>query len=429
MSKVFPKLAKILTMAAKEGGPDPESNAKLRMAIANAKAENLPKDNIDAAIKRAAAKDAQDIVEVNYEGKGPHGVLLFIECATDNSNRSVTNIKTYFNKNGGQMAPSGSLDFLFSRKAAVEFALIPGMDLEEIEFALIDGGLEELIEEDGDAIANVFNSTAHLINFQPNGQDTLSRLVSGEKIANIDVIVNPDYVPPTPEPSPTPTPVELASPAPTITPTATATETVTDTTATPIPTPAPKVETPKVETPKVEAPKVDAPKVAAPKAEVKSIDKAPVAHVKVAPIVAPVVTPVVAPIKGKSAPVKELVKVEPLKIVKPEPIKPEPIKLKTDSEPVKAIAPSLTPSTEKAPSAIAPSTAPSNAPPHRKDYLKDIGFTQKKVFSSHKTEVPTTPEDAAVTTPEAKATENAPVLTDLSATTSTPIKVLTKSSN
>jgi YebC/PmpR family DNA-binding regulatory protein len=149
MSKVFPKLAKILTMAAKEGGPDPESNAKLRMAIANAKAENLPKDNIDAAIKRAAAKDAQDIVEVNYEGKGPHGVLLFIECATDNSNRSVTNIKTYFNKNGGQMAPSGSLDFLFSRKAAVEFALIPGMDLEEIEFALIDGGLEELIEEDG----------------------------------------------------------------------------------------------------------------------------------------------------------------------------------------------------------------------------------------------------------------------------------------
>jgi YebC/PmpR family DNA-binding regulatory protein len=149
MSKVFPKLAKILTMAAKEGGPDPESNAKLRMAIANAKAENLPKDNIDAAIKRAAAKDAQDIVEVNYEGKGPHGVLLFIECATDNSNRSVTNIKTYFNKNGGQMVPSGALEFLFSRKAVVEFALIPGMDLEEIEFALIDGGLEELIEEDG----------------------------------------------------------------------------------------------------------------------------------------------------------------------------------------------------------------------------------------------------------------------------------------
>jgi hypothetical protein len=274
----------------------------------------------------------------------------------------------------------------------------------------------ELIEEDGDAIANVFNSTAHLIDFQPNGQDTLSRLVSGEKIANIDAIVNPDYVPPTPEPSPTPTPVELASPTPTITPT----EAVTDPTAVPNPTPAPKVEETKVE---------------APKAEVKSIDKAPVAPVKVAPdaiapvvapIVAPVVAPVVAPIKGKSAPVKELVKVEPLKIVKP-----EPIKLKTDSEPVKAIAP-ITPSTEKSPSAIAPSnapsTAPSNAPPQRKDYLKDIGFTQKKVFSSHKTEVPTTPENSAVAAPEAKVTENTPVLTDLSATTSTPIKVLTKSS-
>jgi YebC/PmpR family DNA-binding regulatory protein len=148
MSKVFPKMAKLITMAAKEGGPDPMTNAKLRLAISNAKAENLPKDNIDAAIKRAAAKDAQDIVEVNYEGKGPHGVLVFVECATDNSNRSVTNVKTYFNKNGGQMVPSGSLEFLFSRKTAVEFQLIPGMDLEEIELALIDGGLEELEVED-----------------------------------------------------------------------------------------------------------------------------------------------------------------------------------------------------------------------------------------------------------------------------------------
>jgi YebC/PmpR family DNA-binding regulatory protein len=148
MSKVFPKMAKLITMAAKDGGPDPMTNAKLRLAIANAKAENLPKDNIEAAIKRASAKDAQDIVEVNYEGKGPHGVLLFIECATDNSNRSVTNIKTYLNKNGGQMVPSGSLEFLFSRKAAVEFIRTPEMDLEEIELALIDAGLEELVVDD-----------------------------------------------------------------------------------------------------------------------------------------------------------------------------------------------------------------------------------------------------------------------------------------
>ena len=148
MSKVFPKMANLITMAAKEGGADPFTNAKLRLAIANAKAENLPKENIDAAIKRASAKDAQDIVEVNYEGKGPHGVLIFVECATDNSNRSVTNIKTHFNKNGGQMVPSGSLEFLFSRKTAIEFPLTPGMNLEEIELELIDGGLEEIVVED-----------------------------------------------------------------------------------------------------------------------------------------------------------------------------------------------------------------------------------------------------------------------------------------
>ena len=266
----------------------------------------------------------------------------------------------------------------------------------------------ELIEEDGDAIANVFNSTAHLIDFQPNGLDTLSRLVSGEKIVNIDVIVNPDYVPPTPEPSPTP--IEPVSPAPTTTPAPTATEAVTETTTAPSPTPEPKVE--------------------APKAEVKPIDKAPVTVVPVkvtpeaiSPIVVPTVAPIVAPTKATPAPVKESVKVEPIKLIKPEPIKPAPIKSKASSEPVKAIAPSpsLTPSTEKSPSAIAPSAAP----PVKKDYLKGIGFTQKKVFSSHKTEVPPTPESSAVKTPDAKAMENAPVLTDLSATTSTPIKVLT----
>lgn len=149
MSKVFPKLAKLITMAAKDGGPDPETNAKLRLAIANAKAENLPKDNIDAAIKRAAAKDAQDIVEVQYEGKGPHGVLIYVECATDNTNRSVTNVKTHFNKNGGQMVPSGSLEFLFQRKSVIEFPRLADMNLEEIELNLIDAGLEELTEEDG----------------------------------------------------------------------------------------------------------------------------------------------------------------------------------------------------------------------------------------------------------------------------------------
>jgi YebC/PmpR family DNA-binding regulatory protein len=149
MSKVFPKLAKSITLAAKNGGPDPETNAPLRVAINNAKAQNLSRENIEAAIKRAAGKDASEIMEVSYEGKGPHGSLFFIECATDNSNRSVTNMKTIFNKNNGQLVNSGSLDFMFSRKSVIEFPVPPGGNLEELELELIDAGLEELEVEDG----------------------------------------------------------------------------------------------------------------------------------------------------------------------------------------------------------------------------------------------------------------------------------------
>jgi YebC/PmpR family DNA-binding regulatory protein len=149
MSKVFPKLAKSITLAAKNGGPDPESNAPLRVAINNAKAQNLSRENIEAAIKRAAGKDASEIMEVSYEGKGPHGSLFFIDCATDNSNRSVTNMKTIFNKNNGQLVNSGSLDFMFSRKTVIEFPAPADRNLEELELELIDAGLEELEVEDG----------------------------------------------------------------------------------------------------------------------------------------------------------------------------------------------------------------------------------------------------------------------------------------
>lgn len=144
MSKLFPKLAKTITVAAKEGGTDPEMNSTLRTAILNAKAQNMPKDNIEAAIKRASGKDALDISEVNYEGKGPHGVLIFIECATDNGTRTVANIKSYFNKNGGQLLTNGSLEFMFDRKAVFEFEKGDDTDLEELELSLIDHGLEEL---------------------------------------------------------------------------------------------------------------------------------------------------------------------------------------------------------------------------------------------------------------------------------------------
>ena len=149
MSKVFPKLAKAIQLAAREGGGDPTMNSKLRTAIQNAKAENMPKDNIDNAIKRATGKDAQTLQEVTFEGKGPHGVLVFVECTTDNNNRTLANIKSYFNKAGGNFVPSGSLEFMFSRKAFFEFFKKGDLDLEELELSLIDGGLEEIEENDG----------------------------------------------------------------------------------------------------------------------------------------------------------------------------------------------------------------------------------------------------------------------------------------
>ena len=151
MSRTFPKLGKAITVAAREGVPDPEMNAKLRTAIQNAKAQNMPKDNIEAAIKRASGKDAENFVEINYEGKGPHGVLIFIECATDNSTRTVANVKMYFNKSGGGLVPTGSLEFMFSRKAVFEFQKKNGVNIEDLELELIDAGLEE-IEENEDTI-------------------------------------------------------------------------------------------------------------------------------------------------------------------------------------------------------------------------------------------------------------------------------------
>jgi len=149
MSRIFPKLGKLITIAAKEGGEDPDMNPKLRTAILNAKAQNMPKDNIEAAIKRASGKDAADITEVTYEGKGPHGVLLFVECATDNPTRTVANVKSYFNKLGGQLVQNGSLEFMFSRKSVFEFEKKDEMNLEELELELIDAGLEELEENEG----------------------------------------------------------------------------------------------------------------------------------------------------------------------------------------------------------------------------------------------------------------------------------------
>lgn len=167
MSRTFPKLAKAITVAAREGVPDPDMNAKLRTAIQNAKAQNMPKDNIEAAIKRASGKDAENYVEVNYEGKGPHGVLVFVECATDNTTRTVANVKMYFNRAGGTIVPTGSLEFMFSRKAVFEFPKTEGLNIEELELELIDAGLEDIEEVDDTVYAYAdytdFGSMSHAL--------------------------------------------------------------------------------------------------------------------------------------------------------------------------------------------------------------------------------------------------------------------------
>lgn len=148
MSKLFPKLAKAITIAAKSGA-DPELNAKLRAAILNAKAQNLPKDNIEAAIKRASGKDT-DLSEVAYEAKAQFGVMMIIDCASDNTTRTIANLKSYCNKFNAQIVPNGSLDFMFNKKAVFEVK-IKG-DIDEIEFALIDFGLESVEVEGENAL-------------------------------------------------------------------------------------------------------------------------------------------------------------------------------------------------------------------------------------------------------------------------------------
>ncbi|MBC8236967.1 MAG: YebC/PmpR family DNA-binding transcriptional regulator [Helicobacteraceae bacterium] len=190
MSKLFPKLGKIITMAAKDGGGDPDMNPKLRTAILNAKAENMPKDNIDAAIKRATEKNTADMLEVNFEGKAPHGVLLFIECATDNNTRTVANVKSILNKNGGEMLTNGSLEFMFDRKALFEFDLKEDTDIEELELELIDAGLEEIEAEEGEALITADYTSFGTLNTALEDMNLEIKKATLERIANAPISIS-----------------------------------------------------------------------------------------------------------------------------------------------------------------------------------------------------------------------------------------------
>lgn len=148
MARVFTKLGKQITMATKEGGSDPDTNPRLRVLMQQAKKENMPKDNVERAIKKATSKDEADYKEVVYEGYGPFGIAIVVETATDNPTRTVANVRSYFNKHGGSLGTSGSLEFLFDHKCVFNIAPKEGISIDDLELELIDFGVDELDQDD-----------------------------------------------------------------------------------------------------------------------------------------------------------------------------------------------------------------------------------------------------------------------------------------
>ncbi|HCM29921.1 MAG TPA: YebC/PmpR family DNA-binding transcriptional regulator, partial [Bacteroidales bacterium] len=147
-SKMFTKIIKDITIAVREGGPDPDSNPRLRLAIANARGVNMPKDNIQRAINKATEKDSANYVEIVYEGYASHGVAIIVECATDNQQRTISNIRSYFNKHGGSLSTSGSLNFIFDQKGVFRINREKISNFDEFMLEAIDAGAEDVVEDD-----------------------------------------------------------------------------------------------------------------------------------------------------------------------------------------------------------------------------------------------------------------------------------------
>jgi YebC/PmpR family DNA-binding regulatory protein len=147
MAKIFTRIGKDIVMAVKEGGPDPDNNSRLRAVIQNAKAANMPKENVERAIKKASDKDSGDFKEVIFEGYAPHGIAVLVETATDNNNRTVANIRSYFNKVNGNLGTAGSVEFMFDHSCNFRIHA-SGLDPEEIELEFIDFGVEEVFIDD-----------------------------------------------------------------------------------------------------------------------------------------------------------------------------------------------------------------------------------------------------------------------------------------
>jgi YebC/PmpR family DNA-binding regulatory protein len=151
MAKAFTRIGKEIALAVKQGGPDPNTNARLRTAIQNGKGVNMPKEKIENAIKKSSEKGNKDLEETIYEGYGPHGIAIIAETATDNHMRTVANLRMYFTRGGGSLGKTGSLDFLFERKGVFKFPK-GNFDIEELELELIDYGVEEVFEMDDEIV-------------------------------------------------------------------------------------------------------------------------------------------------------------------------------------------------------------------------------------------------------------------------------------
>ncbi|MGC6402881.1 MAG: YebC/PmpR family DNA-binding transcriptional regulator [Flavobacteriaceae bacterium] len=193
MAKTFTRIGKDIVMAVKEGGPDPQNNSRLRAVIQNAKAANMPKDNVERAIKKASDKETQNFKEVLFEGYAPHGIAILVETATDNNNRTVANIRSYFNKCNGSLGTAGSVEFMFDHSC--NFRIDPeGQDPEQLEFELIDFGLEELfVDEDGIIIYAPFENFGAIQKELENR--SIEILSSGfDRIPNTMKSLSPDQV-------------------------------------------------------------------------------------------------------------------------------------------------------------------------------------------------------------------------------------------
>ena len=152
MARVFTKLGKQITIAVREGGSEPDTNPRLRVLIQQSKKENMPKENVERAIKKATSKDEADYKEMVYEGYGPNGIAIVVESATDNPTRTVANIRSYLTRHGGSLGTSGCLQFLFDHKCVFKIAPKEGVSLEDLELELIDFGVDELVEDEDSII-------------------------------------------------------------------------------------------------------------------------------------------------------------------------------------------------------------------------------------------------------------------------------------